>query len=273
LTTSSVDCAASGWCAEALRILDEQGFVTVANVVPQSLIEQILETADRTNERVRQMVGPRNFEQARNRGSSEVRMPFAVEPLFFGFLELPQVHEVVDEVLGPNAILRFQNFNVTEYQQHHYFSQKLHQNFRFHLKNDAGRAVLLEVGFPIGPSPLQFEVVPRSHRLSEPPGSAALESQLRRVAWSQGEMFLFNPFVWHRESVVEAGTENLSVFQQFCQPFIKPHADYCQALGAETLRRLPARTRRLLGEHARLPTRMSDFYLPEEERPYRPGQW
>lgn len=219
------------------------------------------------------MVGPRNFEKARQQGVSEVRMPFAVEPVFFEFLELPQVLEVVDEVLGPHAILRFQNFNTTEDQQDHYRSQQLHQNFRFPLKNDAGRAVLLEIGFPIGTSPLHFEVVPRSHRLGEPPGPAALDSQLRRVTWCQGEMFLFDPFVWHRERVAEAGTESLSVFQQFCRPFIKPHADYCHVLGSEALGRLPARTRRLLGEHARVPKSMADFYLPEEQRPYRSGQW
>jgi ectoine hydroxylase-related dioxygenase (phytanoyl-CoA dioxygenase family) len=93
------------------------------------------------------------------------------------------------------------------------------------------------------------------------------------MTWQPGDMFIFNPFVWHRERPSPLGKPTIAAFHQFTRPFIKPHADYCRSIPANVFAALPPRTRRLLGWDSRVPTSMQDFYLPEEERPFRAGQW
>ena len=84
---------------------------------------------------------------------------------------------------------------------------------------------------------------------------------------------LMTPFVWHREEQNSSTTDAASVFVQFSRPFIKPHADYLRAIDSAVWAQLPERTRQLFGSYTQLPTSVLDFYLPADQRPYRPGQW
>ncbi len=264
------------WLPAALSEVERAGFSTVRGVLPRHVVAEADEAIRRVKARVLEVVGAERLEQAARAGGNEFRMPFVFEPYFYRFLELAPVLSVVDATLGETAILRFQNLlssqetadTGTEPVTSHF-----HQNFRFQLANGRGRPVLIEVGFILGKEPMIFDVVPGSVALADPPAEDFLREHLLTLVWEPGDMFIFNPFVWHRERPGSADHPTLSVFEQFSRPFIKPHADYCRAVPGEIFSRLSPRTQRLLGWHSRLPTSMEDFYLPEPERPYRAGQW
>ena len=79
--------------------------------------------------------------------------------------------------------------------------------------------------------------------------------------------------VWHRDQPNQSGQPRLGVDNQFVLPFIKPHIDHVRALGPERVSGLPERLRQLLGWYSRVPANLDEFYVPAEQRLYRPDQW
>jgi ectoine hydroxylase-related dioxygenase (phytanoyl-CoA dioxygenase family) len=221
-------------------------------------------------------VGLERFEQAIAAGYNEWRLPFLFEPIFFDVLADPKVLALIDAVLGPASIMRFFNVMITPPETSEAtarLTNQFHQNFKVPVNAGQGTPVFVEITFPLTRPAQRFKLAPASHHLSAAPDQAYLERTAVDLEWDVGDAMVMTPFVWHREERNLSTIEVTSMFVQFMRPFIKPHADHIRAIDAQTLAQLPERTQRLLGSHSRLPLSINDFYLPADQRPFRPGQW
>jgi ectoine hydroxylase-related dioxygenase (phytanoyl-CoA dioxygenase family) len=267
--------AEGGDAARALRMLADTGFVLFRNLLTREELAAASEAAIRVELQVRARIGDERFASSVSSGHIELRLPALFDPLFFDFLQRPEVIALVDQALGTHAILRFQQLQVSRPPRDGDVAadnQGFHQNFKFHLQNGSGALVLVEFVFCLQGASCLLELIPGSQRLAAPPGRE-LEQSSVRLQVHPGDLLVFDPFVWHRDLTGETGATGWLLTQQFSKPFIKQHIDYMRALPADIIAALPERTRKLLGAHAQVPTRLEEFYLPADQRPYRPGQW
>ncbi len=265
-----------GWVAAAIARMQADGFAVIAGMLTSEQVERYREAVFRVRTKTIAMVGAERFEQVLASGYNELRLPFLFEPVFFDLLADPKVLATVDAVLGPASILRFLNAIITPPESGEptaRLTDQFHQNFKVALNAGQGAPIFVEIAFPLTSPAQAFKLLPGSHRLPTPPDAESLGQNATDLQWEPGDAMLMTPFVWHRERHNLSGTDAVSVFVQFARPFIKPHADYIRAIGPDALAQLPERTQRLLGSHSQLPVSIADFYLPADQRPYRPGQW
>jgi ectoine hydroxylase-related dioxygenase (phytanoyl-CoA dioxygenase family) len=256
--------------------LGANGFAVIGGIITPRRVETYRDAVFRVRDKTIAAVGREAFEHAVAAGNNELRLPLLFEPVLFDVLADERVLALVDAVLGPAAIVRFFNTSITPPEQSGATSRltgHFHQNFKVPLNAPNGPPVFLEITAPLTTPVQRFRILPASHKFPEPPGKEDLETHALHLDWEPGDAMVMTPFVWHREDENLADSEAASIFVQFSRPFIKPHADYMRAIDAATLAQLPERTRRLLGEHSQLPASIADFYLPPDQRPYRPGQW
>ncbi len=239
-------------------------------------MEHYRKAVGRLPEKIIAAVGLESFQSARVQGSEELRLPFLLEPDFFDLLADPLVLGCADVVLGPAATLRFFNIAITPPSSATTMPRSnadWHQNFKVFLAGPDRRPLLLDLVIPLSNPGTRLEIVPGSHTMPQCPNDDWLAAHAINIEPRMGEMLVMSPFLWHRELANSCPSDMAGVFLQLSRPFIKPHADYMRAVDAATLARLPERTRRLLGSYTQLPTSLTEFYLPPEQRPYRPGQW
>lgn len=266
----------AGWQETAAELIEEYGFVILKQVFSASMVQQAAEAIYRVRDKTAELVGRQRFTQVVKDGHNELRMPFLFDPLFYSFLEIDEVVSLLDLILGETAILRFFNVSMTvpsstgaPTQINNHF----HQNFPIQLAGADGKALFLECVFCLSDPPMPFGVVPGSHKEKRKYTIVELEKEESRLIWQTGDMLVMNPFLWHRELINQTEQTLLNAHLQFTRPFFKQHIDYMGALDSQSLAGLPERSRILLGGYTRVPTRIEDFYLPPNERPYRSGQW
>jgi ectoine hydroxylase-related dioxygenase (phytanoyl-CoA dioxygenase family) len=263
------------WLEDALGRLDANGYAVISGMLTPERVETYRDAVFRVREKTIAAIGREHFEQSVAAGNNELRLPFLFEPVFFDLLADPRVLALIDAVLGPAAIVRFYNTLITppEPAGTTRNTGRFHQNFKLPLNAAHGPPIFMEIVMPLTTPAQSFRILPASHKLLQPPSEDELEANAIELDWAVGDALLMTPFVWHREELNRSDADAATIFAQFSRPFIKPHADYLRAIDSVTLARLPERTRRLLGSYSQLPVSVGDYYLPADERPYRPGQW
>jgi ectoine hydroxylase-related dioxygenase (phytanoyl-CoA dioxygenase family) len=264
------------WLDSALAQLSTQGFAVIGGMFTPERVEAYRAAVFRVREKTIEAVGPERFEQSVAAGHNELRLPFLFEPVLFDLLADQRVLALVDAVLGPTAIVRFCNAIVTPPEGAEPTMRntgRFHQNFKLPLNAVQGPPVFVEVALALTTPAHGFRFVPASQTLLGPPSEDDLERNAIQLDWEIGDVMVMTPFVWHREEHNLSDANLASIFVQFSRPFIKPHADYVRAIDPGTWAQLPERTRQLLGAYSQLPVSITDYYLPPDQRPYRPGQW
>jgi ectoine hydroxylase-related dioxygenase (phytanoyl-CoA dioxygenase family) len=263
------------WLEAALGQLNADGFAVISGLLTPDRVETYRDAVFRVREKTIAAVGRQRFEQSVAEGYNELRLPFLFERVFFDLLADARVLALVDAVLGPSAILRFYNAIITppESDGTARNTGRLHQNFKLPLNVTHGPSMLVEVAISLTTPGQSFRLLRASHKLPEPPSEEDFNANAVPLDWEGGDMMLMSPFIWHREELNLTYVDAVSMFVQFSRPFIKPHADCVRAIDSATWAQLPERTRQLLGSYSQLPVSVGDYYLPADERPYRPGQW
>jgi len=111
-----------------------------------------------------------------------------------------------------------------------------------------------------------------SHRSSTIPEENSFYEGAKRLVCKSGALVIFNARLVHA-----AGT-NLTQFTRhaltinLCRPFMRQRFDFPRLMTQEQIDSLGKDGQRLIGMNVRMPTSLEEFYLPEEERFYKPGQ-
>ena len=102
------------WCSKALQTLASQGFVIIENVLSQSMIEKMKETLYHVAGRYNGVIGETNRLAAISAGHNEFRLLFNFDRIFFDFLQIKPMLELLSAELSETAVLRFQNAAISE---------------------------------------------------------------------------------------------------------------------------------------------------------------
>jgi ectoine hydroxylase-related dioxygenase (phytanoyl-CoA dioxygenase family) len=251
----------------------ETGLAVVDSVLDADLLSRTRDAMYVAQEHILRDVGRDRLTAAGEIGVLRIMMRY--DPVFFEFLELPDVLAAIDETVSSTAILHLQNgFILPSYpsgQQPEVFQNSYHQDFPRVLN---GYPASVNVLFAID----EFHrdngatwVVPGSHQKPRPQPRELAERAFP-VECPAGSMIVFDSTLWHAAGANVSGRDRLAINHQFTRSWIKQQIDYVRALGPSTVLSRPPRTQQLLGWYTRVPASLDDYYRSPEERLYRKGQ-
>jgi len=268
------DAQSEGWLPDVLAQLQDAGYAIVTGVLSAEFVEQTRVAMYRTQEQIWREVGKERLDLAREVGVLRCMLKF--DPLFFRYLEIPDVLAVVDAMVGRTAILHLQNGfilpSVPGLERGAIFQNSFHRDFPRYLN---GYVASVNVMFAIDAFTEDNGgtiVVPATHQLETPPPIEAMNRQGIAVECPSGSMLVFDSTLWHAAGRNCSGRDRLAINHQFTRSYIKQQIDYVRALGDGAVEAQPPRTQQLLGWHTRVVTSLGEYYRPEAERLYRKGQ-
>ncbi len=269
-----VSSSESGWLEVACNYLRDSGYVVIEQVLSADGLAAAEIALARAHDGLRAELGPQRWQHALGAGYDELRLPMRFDPLFLRLLETGPMLALIDAVLSPQAVLRFQNgmFSPPGATSQILNQQRFHMNFR----RVVGGMVALDVVFAVSDFDERcgtLVIVPGSHQRPDAPAEAYLRHAGRAVDIPRGAMLVMDATLWHHDQPNHSAQPRLGIDHQFVLPFMKQHIDYVRALGPDRLAALPDRVRQLLGCYTRVPASLDEFYVPASERGYRADQW
>jgi ectoine hydroxylase-related dioxygenase (phytanoyl-CoA dioxygenase family) len=263
------------WLDEVSEALRFTGYATVENVLSPSLVERTRAALYAVRERILGEIGSARLERAGELGV--LRLLFRFEPLFFSYLEIPELLAVVDRTVSDTAVLHLQNGFILPplppgEPPPDLFQLRFHQDFPRVL---SGYVASVNVMFAIDTfteANGATLVVPGTQQKAPPPEPEYMRAHAVPVECPAGAMLVFDSTLWHAAGTNRSGRDRLSINHQFTRSYLKQQIDYVRALGTEEVSRQKPRTQQLLGAYTRVVTSLEEYYRPEHERLYRKGQ-
>jgi ectoine hydroxylase-related dioxygenase (phytanoyl-CoA dioxygenase family) len=268
-----VHASEADWLERCLLALNLAGCAVVEGVLSDDLIERTREAMYRVRERIQEAVGIERLDRAGELGVLRLAMKY--DPLFFEFLELPEVLALVDATVTDTAILHVQNGLLLpsfEGGTPQVFQTRFHRDFPRILN---GYLMSVNTLFAID----EFRedngatfLAPGTHQKEGRPDDWFLERYSVAGQCPAGSMLVFDSTLWHAAGDNTSGKDRLGLNQQFTRSWVKQQVDYVRALGDEVVEGQRDRTQQLLGWYTRVVTSLDEFYRPPEDRLYRSGQ-
>jgi len=115
-------------------------------------------------------------------------------------------------------------------------------------------------------------VLPRSHNTEDIPDEYTFNKNSVQAICNAGDMIIFLGRLWHMAGVNNTSTIRHSITINFCRSFMRQRFDYPRLVDENTLNTLNQQGKRLIGMDVRMPVSLDEFYLPEDQRLYKPNQ-
>lgn len=116
------------------------------------------------------------------------------------------------------------------------------------------------------------KVLPGSHHVNEVPSLEYFEKNAVRVLCDEGSLIVFNAKTYHRTYENCTDKWRHSMTMNACRSYMKQRMDWVRFIPAEISEQLNPLARRLIGFDTRLPSSLEEFFVPEDERLYKPNQ-
>lgn len=113
-----------------------------------------------------------------------------------------------------------------------------------------------------------------SHKREELPQEKEFYERASVITCSAGDMIVFDARLVHATGVNSTSEARHALTINFCRSYMRQRFDFCRMEEAqqEHIKTLNMDGKRLLGMNVRMPVSLDEFYLPESERLYKPGQ-
>ena len=97
-------------------------------------------------------------------------------------------------------------------------------------------------------------------------------SQADRLVCTAGDLIFLDARLLHAAGTNYTNEYRHALTMNFCRCFMRQRFDFCRMVPTGFFDSLGPDGRRLMGWDVRVPTNLEEFYLPPEERLYKPGQ-
>lgn len=115
-------------------------------------------------------------------------------------------------------------------------------------------------------------VLKGSHRVPDLPDDAYFRKHASRAVCSAGDMILFNGRLVHAAGANTTNRARHSLTINLCRSYMRQRFDLPRLVPADVINRLGEKGRRLIGMNVRMPASLQEFYLPADQRLYKPNQ-
>lgn len=138
-----------------------------------------------------------------------------------------------------------------------------------------GYATNLGVIFPLDDFTLEngaTHYLPGSHHSADMPTDEFFFANAKRACCRAGDMILFNGRLVHAAGFNATTRTRHSLTINICRSYMRQRFDFPRLIPQQIIDSFGEKGRRLIGMNVRMPTSLDEFYLPPEQRLYKPGQ-
>ncbi len=255
-----ISCKQYNWVTLLKQNIRDLGYVILEDILSPSVTEIIRSKLYSAQEKFIAEIGVDKLRAANEYGNLRIIMKY--EPYFFSLFEHPVVLSILDEILGNTAILHLQNGMILPSLESSLTSRShiFHRDFQRFLNGYIGAINILFAIDEFTADNGGTLVVPSTHQKLEIPDKEYMAMNAIAVECPQGSALIFDSTLWHAAGKNHSGKDRLSINNYFVQSFFKPQIDYVRALGEETIRRLPERTKHLMGYYSQIPVSLDEYY-------------
>jgi len=93
-----------------------------------------------------------------------------------------------------------------------------------------------------------------------------------RLICKAGDLVVLDALLHHAAGTNKTSEIRHALTMNFCRSYMRQRFDFCRMVDEGFIDNLGEDGRRLMGWNVRVPTSLDEFYLPEKERLYKPGQ-
>jgi ectoine hydroxylase-related dioxygenase (phytanoyl-CoA dioxygenase family) len=111
-----------------------------------------------------------------------------------------------------------------------------------------------------------------SHRQSELPSEQGFYAQAQRLVCCKGDLILFNARLAHAAGINTTPRTRHALTINLCRPYMRQRFDFPRLMSKQQIESLGENGRKLIGMNVRMPVSLDEFYLPVDQRLYKPGQ-
>ncbi len=138
-----------------------------------------------------------------------------------------------------------------------------------------GYATNLGVIFPLDDFTLDNGAtwyLPGSHKTEDLPVEEFFYANAKRACCKAGDMILFNGRLVHAAGFNSTNRTRHSLTINICRSYMRQRFDFPRLIPKDIIDSFGENGRRLIGMNVRMPTSLEEFYLPPEQRLYKPNQ-
>lgn len=114
--------------------------------------------------------------------------------------------------------------------------------------------------------------LPGSHLSSDVPSDEKFKQESVQLECQRGSFIFFNGRVFHAAGINRTNKARHALTINYCRPYMRQRFDFPRLIPKEQLDAMDKHTKKRIGYDVRIPTSLDEFYLPAEERLYKPGQ-
>jgi len=111
-----------------------------------------------------------------------------------------------------------------------------------------------------------------SHRVAELPDETSFYANAARAYCKAGDMILFHGRLAHAAGTNHTDHARHALTLNICRSYMRQRFDFPRLVPPVIIERLGEKGRRLIGMNVRMPTSLAEFYLPPDQRLYKPNQ-
>ena len=259
------------WIEPGMNALRNHGVFVLSGVLPKSKCDIYANACLNSLEQIKTEIGLERLDSAGEVGVA--RFPPKQLPVLYELLDIDEIHQLVDKVIGTSSIAHLMNaicLPPNDSSSADLFQGKLHRDFPRFL----GGAILSVNAF-ICLSDFVEEsgstrFVVGSHQL---PGVVPpIDGQDQPVSAPVGSIIFFDSTIWHAGGINASEKIRIGVNTQWTHHWIKQQIDLVRYVDIDQVSKLSERIQRVLGMHSRVVTSLEEFYVRPEQRIYRSGQ-
>jgi ectoine hydroxylase-related dioxygenase (phytanoyl-CoA dioxygenase family) len=117
-----------------------------------------------------------------------------------------------------------------------------------------------------------LKILPGSQHSETAPDLDFFEKNCIQVFCKAGTLLIFNAKIYHRtcDNLTDEWSHSMTL--NVCRSFMKQRMDWVRFIPREISDQLNAQARRLIGFDTRLPGSLEEFFVPDDQRLYKPNQ-
>src|SRR5215469_7728517 len=269
-----VNCKSASWLALVLEAVRNQGCAVVEGAVSPALLSKTRAAMFRAQQQIQAELGRERLERAGELGVLRLMLKF--DPIFFSFLEIQELLQIIDNTVSATAILHLQNGfvlpSLAPDETPKLFQNRFHQDFPRVLNGYLASINLMFAIDEFTASNGATVVALGTQQRAQAPDADFLDAVAVPVEAPAGSMIIFDSTLWHKAGINTSGKDRLAINHQFTRSFLKQQIDYVRALGTDLVLEQKPRTQQLLGWATRVVTSLDEYYQPPEKRLYQSGQ-
>jgi ectoine hydroxylase-related dioxygenase (phytanoyl-CoA dioxygenase family) len=116
------------------------------------------------------------------------------------------------------------------------------------------------------------KLLPGSHHSEKAPDAKLFEENCVQLACRKGTVVVFNAGVYHRAGENNTKQWRHSLTMNACRSYMKQRMDWVRFIPPAISGALNGQAKRIIGFDTRLPTSLDEFFVPDDQRLYKPNQ-